>query len=379
MKKIQWRWFRGVAAFSILGAVAFPGLLADQGQAERTGQELYQAACAACHGTYGTGVPESQVGFDVPLPDFTDCSFASREPDGDWLQVAHGGGPARRFSKLMPAFGEALTTAELERIVAYVRTFCSDGNWPRGELNLPRPLVTEKAYPEDEAVFTTGIAAQGRGSVINKVVYEQRVGARNQVELVIPFGWQERGPGLGSFPGGWSSDLGDVAVGAKRALFHSLDSGSIFSVAGEVILPTGDHELGIGKGTTVLEPFVAFGQILPADFFLHSQSGVELPFDTERAPREAFWRVVLGRTFEVGRSGRAWSPMVELLGARAFQDGRKNQWDVVPQFQVTLSRRQHIMANLGVRIPVTDSGPRDTQVLLYLLWDWFDGGLFEGW
>jgi hypothetical protein len=170
-----------------------------------------------------------------------------------------------------------------------------------------------------------------------------------------------------------------VAVGAKRALLHSIDSGSIFSIAGEVILPTGDREQGIGKGTTVLEPFVAYGQILPADFFLQSQGGLELPLNTERAPREAFWRFVLGRTFDVGRSGRAWSPMVELLGAREFEHGHRNQWDVVPQFQVTLSRRQHIMANFGVRIPVTDSGPRNTQVLFYLLWDWFDGGLFEGW
>jgi hypothetical protein len=37
------------------------------------------------------------------------------------------------------------------------------------------------------------------------------------------------------------------------------------------------------------------------------------------------------------------------------------------------------MANLGVRIPVTDADVRQTQVLFYLLWDWFDGGFFAGW
>ncbi len=63
---------------------------------QRTGEELYRAACSSCHGEDGKGSPRSQVGFDIPLPDFADCSFASREPDADWLAVAHDGGPASK-------------------------------------------------------------------------------------------------------------------------------------------------------------------------------------------------------------------------------------------------------------------------------------------
>jgi hypothetical protein len=37
------------------------------------------------------------------------------------------------------------------------------------------------------------------------------------------------------------------------------------------------------------------------------------------------------------------------------------------------------MLNFGVRTPVTDTAERDTKVIVYLLWDWFDGGLTEGW
>ena len=55
----------------------------------RTGREIYEATCAACHGVDGRGVSRTQVGFDAPLPDFTDCGFASREPDADWVAVAH--------------------------------------------------------------------------------------------------------------------------------------------------------------------------------------------------------------------------------------------------------------------------------------------------
>jgi hypothetical protein len=71
--------------------------------------------------------------------------------------------------------------------------------------------------------------------------------------------------------------------------------------------------------------------------------------------------------------------MVELLADRDLETGAKVNWDVQPQFQVTLNRRQHVRANIGVRIPVTNTSGRPVQVVFYLLWDWFDGGLLEGW
>jgi mono/diheme cytochrome c family protein len=342
-------------------------------QQARNGEALYRAACAACHGADGTGTTQALVGFDVPLPDFTDCSFASREPDADWIAVAHQGGPVRGFSRLMPAFGDALTVDELQSVMDYIRTFCGDDDWPRGELNLPRAQVTEKAYPEDELVFTTVFALEGAGAWMNEFVYEKRFGARNQWEIAVPFGVRERATGE------WTGGMGDIAVGAKRALFHSLASGTIFSAAGEIILPTGDEDDGFGAGTAIFEPFLALGQLLPADAFVQLQAGAEFPFDRDRAEDEGFWRAVIGRTWTEGRWGRAWSPMVELLGSRELSGGPGAQWDVLPQVQVTLNTRQHVMANIGVRVPLNQRDTRQTELWIYLLWDWFDGGFFEGW
>lgn len=338
----------------------------------RSGAELYREACAACHGADGKGQPRSVVGFDVPLPDFTDCSFATREPDVDWFAVVHEGGPVRGFHRMMPAFGEALADEEIQRTLDYIRTLCEEGDeWPRGELNLPRALVTEKAYPEDEAVFTATVGVDDPGIVLGELVFEKRFGPRSQVEVSAPFGMAE---GQG---GGWDGGLGDVAVGLKHVLFHSLASGTIVSVAGEAILPTGDDVLS--RGTTVFEPFVAIGQLLPADAFLQFQGGVGLPFDTDEAENEAFWRGVVGKSFTEGRWGRVWSPMVEVLGERELESGARSRWDLLPQLQVTLNRRQHVMAAFGVRIPLNDRASRGTRLMAYLLWDWFDGGFFEGW
>lgn len=339
----------------------------------RTGEELYRAACSSCHGVDGKGQPRSRVGFELPLPDFTDCRFAAREPDSDWLAVSHLGGPARGFSTLMPAFGEALSAEELERVMAEVRSFCENKAWPRGELNLPRPLFTEKAFVEDEVVWTVEVPVEGQNAFQNEIVYEQRFGPRSQFELIVPFGWQENSEG--SMDGG----VGDVALGMKYALFHSLDKGSIFSAGGEVILPTGNSGRGFGKGTTVFEPFFAYGQLIPSDFFLHALLAFEFPADTEVAENELLWSLALGRTFTQKNWGRAWSPMLEVIAARELESGQDFNWDLLPQMQVTLSRRQHVMLNVGVRLPVTDSSSRDASFLVYLLWDWYDGGFFEAW
>jgi hypothetical protein len=58
-----------------------------------SGESVYRAACAACHALDGRGAPQLTVGFDVPLPDFTDCRFNSRERAADWFATSHDGGP----------------------------------------------------------------------------------------------------------------------------------------------------------------------------------------------------------------------------------------------------------------------------------------------
>lgn len=359
---------------AVLGVCLSAVLLAGQTppREPETGKSLYGSACLACHGPDGRGATRAAVGFELPLPDLTDCNFATREPDGDWSAIIHKGGPARGFSTLMPAFGEALTPGQIDKVVAYVRTFCPDSAWPRGDLNFPRALFTEKAFPEDEAVVTTSVNLREGTAASQKYVYERRFGARNQVEFTVPLSLEK--------PGGWAGGLGDVAAGFKRMLFSSMRTGSIFSLTGEAVLPTGDARRGFGKGVTVFESFATYGQMLPKNGFVQFQGGVELPTHTEDAARAVFWRSALGATFSQDHGfGRSWSPMMELLADREFETGARVNWDVVPQFQVTLSKRQHIMANFGVRVPANNTAGRPVQLVFYLLWDWFDGGLRQGW
>ena len=70
--------------------------------------------------------------------------------------------------------------------------------------------------------------------------------------------------------------------------------------------------------------------------------------------------------------------MVEAVAARDLMTGATTDWDVVPQIQVTVSRRQHVRGNRAFGAGYQYAG-RPTQLMMYFLWDWADGGLFEGW
>ena len=158
--------------------------------------------------------------------------------------------------------------------------------------------------------------------------------------------------------------------------------GTIFSIGGEAILSTGDESVGLGAPGSALEAFASLGQILPGDAFLQAQAGYKAPL-YESGANEGFGRVVLGRSFTQGQWGRAWTPMLEMQVEHHFEPGSEPHFDLLPQMQIALNTRQHVLANIGVLVPVGgDDGhghARPVRLLTYILLDWFDGGFFEGW
>jgi len=72
-------------------------------------------------------VPTSQH-----FPDFTRCDQTTPEPNSVWKDVILHGGPARGFSQIMPAFGELLTSDQIDDLITYLRSFCRNNHWARG-------------------------------------------------------------------------------------------------------------------------------------------------------------------------------------------------------------------------------------------------------
>jgi mono/diheme cytochrome c family protein len=333
------------AALAILVCCATNALIGQVGARSAlqldSGEHIYKAACIACHGPDGTGTPQSIAGFERPrtFPDFTECDQTTPEDNTAWKAVITNGGGYRGFSRIMPSFKEALTSKQIDQVIEYLRGFCRQSGWPRGELNLPRAIATEKAFPEDELVISSVFNAQGAPGIVSHIIHEQRFGKKNQIEVDVPLNFQ-----------------------------------------GSVIVPTGSRQRGFGSGTTTFETFAAFDQLFPTKTFVQTQLGADLPRHTDIAPQSIFFNTAIGQMIPQQHGlGRLWTPMMEFLAARDLVDHAKTDWDVLPQMQVTISKRQHVRADLGLRIPVTNTAGRPKQVVFYLLWDWFDGRLNEGW
>ena len=160
------------------------------------------------------------------------------------------------------------------------------------------------------------------------------------------------------------SGIGDTVVGIKHVLFFNLDpnaaTGSILSVQGELSLPTGSRSRQLGTGQTAVGclrclRYAFAGKRLPscrrAAMFLAPYGG--------GSPPRSHTRRLLGSSFSSGMGlGRLWSPMLEVVANRDLQGGAVTDFDVIPQFEVTLSARQHVSANLAYRIALNDTAQR---------------------
>lgn len=340
------------------------------------GKVVYEGGCIACHGVDGRGAPETSTRFIRPdtWPDFTRCDQTTPEPDVAYKAVILHGGPGLGFSQIMPAFGDLLNDDQINDVIAYVRSFCKNvHNYPAGELNIPRALVTEKAFPENELVLSAAANATGAPSWTTDVIHEQTFAGRNELEIDLPVNYAVQNNQK-------TSGIGDITVGYKRELFSSLRTGSIFSVQGGILLPTGSSDYGFGAGTTTFEPFAAYDQLIHDNTFLEFQVGGNITVDSSKSPRNLYFRSALGHSMAPDHGlGRLFSPMVEILGSRDFSQGASTDLDVLPEMQVTVNRRQHIRADIGVREPFTDTSGRHPQVVFYVLWDWAEGKFWEGW
>lgn len=350
---------------------------ATQGMKLDTGQEIFEAACVGCHGPGGRGQLDSTVGFEKPptFPDFSDCNGSTREQIFDWRATIHGGGRQRGFSEIMPSWSEALSPEQTEKVIHYLRSLCSEPGWPLGELNFPKAIMTEKAFPEDEAVLSGAVNLQHPGSYTGELVYEKRLGVKGQLEFAAPYSFLQRSNN------GWVGGIGDLGLAYKRVLAFSNKTGSILSAQGGIALPTGNKSKDLGTGLTTFEVFGSFGQKITTSSFLQMQGGAELPaHPTDEVPKAVFLRTAVGkRLAQDGGFGRSWTPMVEFIGDRDLLTGAKTNWDIVTEAQVTLSKRQHIRAGFGIQTPLNNTDGRSVAAVFYLLWDWFDGPLKAGW
>jgi len=325
-----------------------------QEAAPRTIPEMWTAWCARCHGADGRGrVAEPTL--TVQPRDFTDCRRATTEPDADWALATAKGGPAVGLSAQMPAFGAALTAAQIDGFVAHMRRFCTEPDWPDGNLNLPRPIFTEKAFPEDELVVTP-MTTHGGGERhwTGVLTLEKRIGKRAQLEVTQPLesvvvdGRRSRG-------------FGDLELGFKYVL-NPRRHNHLAAAGIDVRTPTGSSSEGLGAGEARVEPYLATASAFGLTY-VQSQVKLELPRNRPWADRVAVYRVSLGR--DLSLTPRAWTVGLELTG-------ENDALALVPQVRKGISPSGALAGAFGVSLPVNHSDEQGRTWVAYVLWEYLE-------
>ncbi len=318
--------------------------------------EMFGAFCAVCHAEDGTGQVFNPA-IDTEAMDFTDCGLSTPEPDLDWQLAIALGGPAVGLSSEMPSFGDALNEGQIQGLIAYIRTFCTEPGWPLGNVNFPRPVFTEKAFPEDEVVILPVVSHGGQRDVGFRLrsVFEKRVGKRGHVEIGLPF----ETVGVG---GSRASGVGDVSIAGKYVLHTDRRSTRIVTGGLELSFPTGSERRDLGEGTAVLEPYLAAGTTV-RDVYLQTQVKLELPARAPWADHELVYNLYAGR--DLSELLNTWTIGIELNGV-------DERVAITPQLRKGLTRTGALAVAGGVRIPINHRDQQATRWVGYLLWEYLE-------
>ena len=86
------------------------------------GKRLYQSYCVGCHGASGKGDGPAGKTLPVKPADHTNAKKMRQYSDEHLVTVISKGGPSVGKSPQMPAWGAVLKEAQIQEVVAYIRT-----------------------------------------------------------------------------------------------------------------------------------------------------------------------------------------------------------------------------------------------------------------
>ena len=120
MQRMMPPWKNRLNDGQIWDAVAYAWTLHTTPAQLEMGKAVYEANCAACHGTDGKGTATG--------PNLSDFAATSKVSQAAWAQTVAGG------KGKMPAFGSKLSAAEQAAGLEYVRSLAFGGPMFRGPL-----------------------------------------------------------------------------------------------------------------------------------------------------------------------------------------------------------------------------------------------------
>tara|TARA_R110000782_G_scaffold191602_2_gene281414 strand:+ start:4041 stop:5153 length:1113 start_codon:yes stop_codon:yes gene_type:complete len=347
-----------------------------QAEEEISGKEVFQNNCAACHGEVGNPDPENPMFKESGIlpANFTDALFSSREPAKDWFLVVKEGGAAKGFSKIMPAFKEILSDLQIEKVINYIKTLAGEHLYPSGDMNFILPIRTKKAFPEDEVVWKLRFQDDANNSshdqIRNVIEIEKRIFKNTQLSLELSHKIDD---GIDNSHGNFYQ----IEPGIKQVVYQDPIKQFITSVGALLAIKTEES-----NSSDEFIPYIAIAKRLTKTLTMQGTARSTLPFENFSDGDVEISSVV---HWSSSLWPRSIKPGLELVASfpieRETGTSRKSfsQVSLIPQAQVGLNKRGHIMLNIGAEIPLNDTHRYDYRGYAYLVWDFADGGLFDGW
>jgi len=91
-------------------------------ESQQRGRAVYRHYCKICHGEQGGGDGFNSAMLEPPPRNFTDDAFWKQATDKELTNVITRGGRAAGKSRLMPSWGHTLDEAQIQDVIAYLRT-----------------------------------------------------------------------------------------------------------------------------------------------------------------------------------------------------------------------------------------------------------------
>ena len=120
-----------------------------------SGESVFNTNCAMCHGIAAVGTPEWRKPMDdgkYPPPPLNGTAHGWHHPLKALRRQINKGG--QKYGGWMPAFGDSLTDAQVDEVIAYVQSLWSDkiyAGWLKNDFaQTGKPLVVEQNVKKPE-------------------------------------------------------------------------------------------------------------------------------------------------------------------------------------------------------------------------------------
>lgn len=325
------------------------------------GEALFDKNCILCHGTSAKGNGPLARTLPVQPADLTDCRLTAEDPVEVLEGIIREGGTYTGLSKVMPAWVYKLSSQEISDIAAFVKTLCADKQWITGDLNFPRPLITGKAFPEQEMIGGGQFAQGDTNQSSAKISFEYRIGGLTNI------GVSTSAVRVDPRNASAHSGIGDSSVSIKRVIAYDYAQSFLLATSLKLQFPTGDEDRSLGSGEYIWQPSLRAGW-RKGHLVTQVDTRVTIPAETSNENTKIRYNLALGYMIEPDPRLEV-TPMIEIVNQSRVNGPNSGETlsTAVPQIRIKWLQWS---TGFGVEVPVSHKKDFDFRALFDLTYEY---------